>query len=137
MPFVRVDSDGVFSAHDNHPPGLVQGTDGREGQEIKVVREHVWLFKKKESFLDVFAQNVTGVSVGTFGIKLLFEKLWDGEFVGMNPGEVLGFGISDFQIVTHSTSPCVDAFWTFDFSFRFEILKIKKIIRLQSMVTHG
>jgi hypothetical protein len=96
----------MFSTHDNHPPRLVQGTDGREGQEIKVVREHVGLFKKKEPFLDVFAENVTGVSVGTFGIKLLFEKLWDGEFVGMNPGEVLDFGIVDFQIVHSNPSLC-------------------------------
>jgi hypothetical protein len=52
------------------------------------MREHIFLFKKQEPFFDVFAENVTGVSVGALGIKLLLEKLGDGELVGVNPGEV-------------------------------------------------
>ena len=106
LSLVGVDSDGVFAAHNNHPSRLVQGTDSRKCQEIKVVREHVGLFKKKETFFDVFAEDVTGVSVGALGIKLLFEKLWNSEFVGMNPGEVLGFGIVDFQVVHSIPSLC-------------------------------
>ena len=102
LSLVAVDSDRVFATHNNHTSRLVQGADGRKGQEITVVRKHVGLFKKKETFFDVFAEDITSVSVGTLGIKLLFEKLWNGEFVGMNPGEVLGFGIVDFQVV-HST----------------------------------
>jgi hypothetical protein len=105
------------------------------------MREHIFLFKKQETFFDVFAEDVTGVSVGALGIKLLLEKLWDGELVGMNPGEVLGFGIVDFQVLAHGLPPCREiAFMPFGRSFLLSLPKILSVIKIycvQSMVIHG
>jgi hypothetical protein len=70
------------------------------------MREHIFLFKKQETSFDVLTEDVTSVSVGALGIKLLVEKLWDGELVGVNPGKVLGFGIVDFQVSAHGLPPC-------------------------------
>jgi hypothetical protein len=106
LSLVGVDADRVFAAHNNHLPRLVQGANGLNSQEIKVMREHIFLFKKQETFFDVLAEDVTGVSVGALGIKLLVEKLGDGELVGVNPGKVLGFGIVDFQVLAQRLPPC-------------------------------
>jgi hypothetical protein len=106
LSLVGVDSDGVFPAHNNHPVCFIQGANGWKAQEIEVMREHIFLFKKQETFFDVFAEDVTGVSVGALGIELLLEKLWDGELVGVNPGEVFGLGIVDFQVLAHGLPPC-------------------------------
>ena len=141
LSLVGVDSDGVFSAHDNHSPCLVQGTDGRKAQEIKVMREHIFLFKKQETFSDVFAEDVTGVSVGALGIKLLLEKVRDGELVGVNPGKVLGFGIVDFQVLAHGLPPCREIafmpFGRFISPFAPKNFKCHKNLLRQSMVIHG
>ena len=86
FPFIVVYSNRVFPAHDNHLPCFIQGSDSRQGQEIKVMREHIGFLKEQETLLDVLAEDITGISVGALGIELLLEQRGDGVLVGMNPG---------------------------------------------------
>jgi len=65
------------------------------------MREHIDLLKKQETLFDVFAQDVTGVSIGALGVELFLEQFGNGELVGVNPGKVPGFGVIDFQVFAH------------------------------------
>jgi hypothetical protein len=105
LALVRVDSDGVFGGPYRRGSHGIQGSDALHRQVVKVMREHIGLFKEQEPLFGVFVEDVTGGPVGVLGEELFLEKAGDGELIGVNPAQVFDFFFRHVQITAHGPFP--------------------------------